>query len=273
MLVMTVFMALLFGTALCENETPYTLIDGTRGNNTIEGPQGLLYGDVATKWCVKMSSECYIIFKTQEPVSIDGYILVKANDDASNVNRSPYQWELWGMNSSTVPKKNDKGWEKIDDHTDKEDKTMSINANWDSYAFILSQSAPQYEYYMLKIRNSLGDPYMQLSELKLITDRTIEYEIVATDNPEQAIVAKGELVYNNELFELVHSEDVFSDTIVLGGGLTPIKVSSSRKIRLKMKERIQTEPAGIYVDHLSAYDIGESKVDKLQFSRLRVVFR
>lgn len=256
--------------AMAENAS-LTFIEGTPSAVPVEGPQFLLDDDIATKWCVRMRGECYVIFKAQQAVSIDGYVLVKANDDVVNRDRSPRQWTLYGANGETAPKRKDKAWEVIDSHDDPQDRTMSENADWNSYAFVRNGEIPAYEYYMLVVSSTMGDPYLQLSELQLITGRTLEAHMVVTDNPEKAIAAMGELVYNEAVLELIPSADIPSRTVVLGGGLTPIRVSDSRVIRFRLKDGMEwPEVSSISISITSAYDINEARVGQLKYSQFIV---
>ena len=91
---------------------------------------------------------------------------------------------------------------------------MSDSVSWNSYAFIHDENLPRYEYYMLVIDKTLGDQYLQLSELRLICNNTLEVPLVVSANPNKAIVALGTLQYDDSCFELVPSEDIYSDNIV-----------------------------------------------------------
>lgn len=256
-----------------DEESFYTFIDGSKGVYMVEGPQFLIDGDLTTKWCRKMDGECYVIFKTKIPVSINGYMLIKANDEDINPDRSPLQWTLYGANSASTPKRNDNQlWKIIDKHDAQSGRSMSESVNWNSYAFVTNESIPAYKYFMLVINRNLGGQYMQLSELKLICDNTLEVSIVATENPKNAIVAMGKLQYDDTVFELITSDDIYSDTIILGGSLSPIKKADEKIVRLKLKdEENWPQSSSVSITITSAYDIHEKKVSKLKYSQLYII--
>lgn len=253
-----------------DKNNTYEFIEGSPGTYSIEGPQFLLDGNVATKWCRKMNGECYVVFKTNKPISINGYILTKADDEEKYPARSPLQWSFYGANSSSAPKRNSKSWELIDKHN-AQDKSMSDSVSWNSYAFIHDENLPRYEYYMLVIDKTLGDQYLQLSELRLICNNTLEVPLVVSANPNKAIVALGTLQYDDSCFELVPSEDIYSDTIVFGGSLTPIQRSEERIVQLKLKRGKEwPTDSSVFVKITSAYDIHETEVSKLMYSQLYI---
>lgn len=265
-ILLTVFL-LCTASALAETGL-FSVVEGTPGTYGLEEPQSLLDNNIATKWCVKMNGECYVIIGVTHPVRINGYVLYKGNDEVIYPDRSPRRWMLYGTLSDSVPKMKDKVWEVIDDHTDKQDHTMIENTNYNSYAFVFNREIPEYNYYMLVVQDTFGSAYMQLSELQFICDNTLEIQLAATANPERAIVAMGDLIYRKAAYELIPTEDVFSDKILLGGGLTPIKVPDIRTIRLKLKDGKEWPAASsVSVSITSAYDIDETRVGQLKYSQ------
>ncbi len=256
-----------------DEESFYTFIDGSKGVYMMEGPQFLIDGDLTTKWCRKMDGECYVIFKTEIPVSINGYMLIKANDEDINPDRSPLYWTLYGANSSVTPKRTDSMlWKVIDKHDVMSKRSMSENENWNSYAFVTDESMPIYEYYMFVIHKNLGNQYVQLSELRLIYDNTLEVPLVVAENPQKAIVAMGELQYDDNAFDLITSENIFSKNIVFGGSLSAIKKADERTVRLKLKDGERwPELSSVSIKITSAYDIDETKVNRLKYSKLYII--
>ena len=271
-ILLTVFL-LCAASALAETGR-FSVVEGTPGTYGLEGPQSLLDRDIATKWCVKLNGDCYVIISAAQPVRINGYILYKGNDEVIYPDRSPHRWKLYGAVSDSAPKAKDKIWEMIDDHTDKQDHTMIENTNYNGYAFVFNSEIPEYNYFMLVFQDSFGSAYMQLSEVQFICENTLEIQLSSTANPEKAIVALGDLIYKKSSYELIPSEDVFSDRILLGGGLTPIKVPDIRTVRLRLKEGKEWPTASsVSVSISSAYDIDETRVGQLKYSQCVISVR
>lgn len=265
--ILLTFILLFSACALAETGL-FTIEKGTQGTYGLEGPQAVLDNDISTKWCVKMAGSCYVIISAAEPVQINGYVLYKGNDEVIYPDRSPHRWKLYGAVSDSAPKREDKIWEVIDDHTDQQEHALIENTNYNSYAFVFNREIPEYNYFMLVVEETYGSAYMQLSELKFICDRTLEIQLAATANPERAIVAMGDLIYKRAAYELIHTEDVFSDRILLGGSLTPIKVPDIRTIRLRLKEGKEwPDTSSVSISIASAYDIDETRVGQLKYSQ------
>lgn len=262
--------ALILASASAET---YTFIEGSNGTKDVEGPQCLVDGNVSTKWCRKMNGECYIIFKAQKPISINGYMLIKANDDEKFPARTPLQWTFYGANAKSAPKKTDKkAWQVIDKHDPQRDASMGDSGNWNSYAFIQKETVPEYEYFMLVINSTLGDKYMQLSELRLISGNAVDVPIIVKENAEKAVVAMGELQYDDAVFSKPSSGGVASNKLILSGKLlNPIKKADEVTIRLKLKKGEEwPKSTNVSVKILSAYDINEASVKKPKYAQLYI---
>ena len=219
-----------------------TYQNGTAGTNTLEGPKNLFDGDPGTKWCVKCTSPCYVIFSTDEPVSINGYVMTTGNDNSQFPERSPKSWALYGSNTESVlkGKDKDKSWKLIDKRTN--DDNMTPGKNWQSFAFIWEEELPSYQYYMLKIDKvheelrGTANLCLQLGEFRLITDRKLEAMFTVTANKKNTVIALQQLDYDHNLFEIVKTDYSRSDYLYWDGGLNPIDVGDFRTVTLKIRK-------------------------------------
>ncbi len=149
------------------SESPITIeqtyISGTPGQ-TNEGPENLFDTNARTKWCITKFEEAYVIWKTSEPISVNGYIFVTANDNAIQPGRNPLSWTLYACNASSTPDKYYSGWKEID-HV--ENSQTLEDVNYTEYRFEIEETLAEYEYYMLVIEEIQSGDTMQLSEFTL----------------------------------------------------------------------------------------------------------
>ena len=243
-------------------------VSGTTGNVAVEGPYKLFDNDVTSKWCIEFTGQSHVIFKTPEPVRIKGYILTKANDDRDSIGRSPQKWSLYGVNAYTAPLKTDPSWILIDSY---DGDLMDINENYAGFAFLLSQEQPAYEYYMLIVDRTLGDQYLQLSEIQLITNNTLQARLACVDNTRDTIIALGELQYDESLLKMLPTVDILSEKVVFGGGLTPIKNGDTREIRFELKDVNNTEyRSSVKIKMTEEYNVEEEQVDGIEYSSVYI---
>lgn len=161
---------------LCEISLTYTrtgfhvtAIDGTAGNTAVENCENLFDGkktdDNFSKWCVLPNAEtsAYVIFRTSEPIVLNGYALVTGNDNASYTGRNPKDWTLYG--SANYDETSGEGtWSPL--HTVTND-TQLTDVNYSSAVWSLADNHTLYRYYKLEITANKGGNVLQLSEMEL----------------------------------------------------------------------------------------------------------
>lgn len=142
--------------------------DGTAGATTAEGPCMLFDGKYTsadgTKWCTKGQATNEVRFSTQKFVTLTGYKLYTANDNATDGNsgRNPKDWTLYASNDG----------ETYDIVLDQQTgNTIMQDVNYTGYEFTIpTESQGSYKYYKLVINAKQQDvEYFQLGEMQLIT--------------------------------------------------------------------------------------------------------
>lgn len=142
-------------------------IEGLEGFNDKENYQSLFDNDVTTKWCVG-SSYSYVIWKMPEAVSVTGYTITTANDNAEYPGRNPLSWVLTGSTDG-------ENWNEI--HYVEADDVLQ-DVNYEPFTFTLDSAAPAYQYYQLEIEDVVGGGTMQMSGFDLIYEGAPESEYV-----------------------------------------------------------------------------------------------
>lgn len=167
------FMSLLFAAALGCTALSFpamaadpTLIEGSKGANSQEGPKCLFDDDVKTKWCTAEKNP-YVIFKLPEAESISSYTIITANDNSRYPGRNPISWTLYGCNGQSSPDADSDQWQVIDSVTE---DTVLQNVNYTAYAFPVSGTVPAYKYYKFQVDKK--NSFIQMSELKLSREET-----------------------------------------------------------------------------------------------------
>lgn len=170
---------------LCEISLTYTrsgfhvtAIDGTVGNTATENYENLFDGKKTdanfSKWCVQSNAEtpAYVVFRTSEPIVLNGYALVTGNDNASHTGRNPKDWTLYG--SANYDETSGEGaWAPL--HTVTND-TQLTDVNYSSAVWSLAENHTLYQYYKLEITANKGGNVLQLSEMELsFTDCTHDW--------------------------------------------------------------------------------------------------
>lgn len=129
----------------------YYVIEGTKmGEN--EGAEAACDGDVNTKLGTTAYPN-YIVIEASESVSLIGYSITTANDNASYPGRNPKNWKVQGSNDL-------KTWVTIDEVVN--DNTMQ-NENYTEYQFTCPASA-NFDYVRFYVEASHGGGFMQYSE-------------------------------------------------------------------------------------------------------------
>ena len=142
--------------------TGYTAREGTAGFSD-EGYENLLDGDIYTKWCTNILSNCFIIFSVSPAVNVSGYTIATANDNSENTGRNPNNWTLYGCNDYSG---NGTGtWTEIHSVTD---DTVLQDENYTYYEYFFEKTETAYQYFKLKINSNDGSDVMQMSEFALI---------------------------------------------------------------------------------------------------------
>ena len=264
-------MVLILSSVSADAGSQLSCVEGTNGVYALEGPNSLFDGRMDTKWCLKMSTNPYVIFQAENSISIQGYIFYTCNDNEECDKRNPSAWTLYGSNKSTAPKQKDKSWEVIDSRTG---SSVIADRNFHGYLFLLDKPAPSYKYYMLVVDKNQGSAYFQLSEIQVVTsldDVTCIYTVY--NNPDHVCAASIHLDYG---FRATRNCQPFMDRLILSGGLTDIPEGLTFTEHLQILTSIRTEikkQADIEVVVDEAYTIDEKKTDagKLQISGFTVV--
>ena len=100
------------GTALAQWTDPntgvtFTPISGTDGFNANEGWASGCDGNVATKYCANEGNRTgnplhwELVVQASQAVKLTGYTITTGNDDATQQNRRPYNWQIQGSNDNT----------------------------------------------------------------------------------------------------------------------------------------------------------------------------
>lgn len=164
---------------LCEISLTYTLpgfyvtaLDGTAGNVDSENYENLFDGkktqDNFSKWCVLPNAEepAYVVFRTSEPIVLNGYAFVTGNDNAQYKGRNPKSWTLYGSYDYDETSRTGT-WSPL--HTVTDD-TLLTDVNYDSVVYALSDNHALYQYYKLEISENKGGNVLQLTEMELSFD-------------------------------------------------------------------------------------------------------
>ncbi len=145
---------------------PVWIHEGTEGHEN-ESYDKLFDFDHGSKWCANRDgdNDFYVIWEMGEPVAIDGYKLVTANDADEFPERNPSEWTLYGSDDG-------EDWNEIHTQTD-----AGLPAeNFAEYSVELPERADSYSFYKLEITALAGDAgTVQLSEFILLYKGCNEY--------------------------------------------------------------------------------------------------
>ena len=154
--------------ALALKNVTFSFVEGTASPFGCP-PENVLDGNTATKWC-HGEADSYVTIKASEPVSIIGYKLVTADDNATAANRNPEDWTLYGSSDGS-------SWTPVDVRTG--DMTMK-DVNFTPYFFMLAGASARYQYFRLNITKIRGgNNCLQLSEIAMLVDETDAYVLSA----------------------------------------------------------------------------------------------
>lgn len=141
----------------------YTAVNGVGGTGG-EGYPSAFDGSVDTKVCTSdaVGMYWYVVFSTNDPVAVQNYQFTTANDSPG---RNPKSWDLFAMNSETVPAYDNANWTLIDS---KEDVTDFPTDYFTEVSYnVDNPTANTYKYFMLRVNAVASDQMLQFSEFKL----------------------------------------------------------------------------------------------------------
>ena len=180
-----------------------TYDSGPTGANDNESSSRLFDHDPGTKWCNTNVGEARgeIFFHTDEPVKAIQYSLTMANDHASNPDRVPGAWTLYGSNDKA-------SWTAIDKGDAGDKNTLLSAQNGEKVTFSIMHRG-KYQYYKL-VFDTPGTGGVQFADFELydlttspMGDKQFAFEVYQfpasyTAVTETAISGPGEVNNNNE---------------------------------------------------------------------------
>ena len=138
-----------------ETGVTYTAIAGTKDGN--EGFADASDGQTSTKYGTRDMPN-YVIIEASDPVSITGYTIITANDNASYTGRNPMNWTLEGSNDQ-------ENWTLLVEVTN--DQVLQ-DVNFTPFDFPLEKATGVYKYFRFTVSATKDEgAYMQYSELHL----------------------------------------------------------------------------------------------------------
>ncbi|MBO7068422.1 MAG: SGNH/GDSL hydrolase family protein [Bacteroidaceae bacterium] len=171
-------------TPVLADALPYRPVSISRNGGNGSGEEGsasLFDDDASTKWSYSMADgPAYVIMQTSEPIRINGYEITTAADAATNKNRNPRNWVLYGTNSDIHPQGH-YSWEPI--YTVKDDAVLQ-DKNKATYQFTADPTRKAYKYFMWVITATQGDGVLQAGEFNLYA-----YESAATGSSDLLTVS------------------------------------------------------------------------------------
>ena len=143
-----------------------------RGGNGYENEKGdkLVDGNKTTNWRQDSNGYWTIIMKADQAVSMAGYSLTTGNTVADNPGSNWKKWTVSGGNfagDSGMEGAADPGWKPLDEVVN---DTVLQPENNKTFNFTLSEPAPEYKYYLIRVFESQGADFIQMSEFELKTE-------------------------------------------------------------------------------------------------------
>ena len=130
----------------------------------------LLDGTADTKWCCSFTNPSYVIFKTSEPVYVNGYSIWTANDTGSESGRNPVAWTLSGCNDYDETNKTGGNWVTIHEVIGGKSEEDLPVANKTEKSYSFTKSGDSYQYFKLNITGIKSGSTMQLGDFSLTYD-------------------------------------------------------------------------------------------------------
>lgn len=138
-----------------ETGVTYTAIDGTKSGG--EGFECASDGETSTKYGTTEMPN-FVTIEASSPVSLTGYTIITANDNASYTGRNPMDWTLEGSNDK-------ENWTLLDEVTG--DKVLE-DVNFTPFDFALAAPTATFKYFRFTVSATREEgTYMQYSELHL----------------------------------------------------------------------------------------------------------
>lgn len=139
------------------------------------GPEGesfdkLVDGDKTTNWRKGTDGYWTIIMKADQAVNMAGYSLTTGNTVADNPGSNWKKWTVSGGNFESdygMEGAADPGWKPLDEVVN--DAVLQPENN-KTFNFTLSEPAPEYKYYLIRVYESQGADFIQMSEFELKTE-------------------------------------------------------------------------------------------------------
>ena len=142
--------------------------DSSSSGYTNETASNLFDGDTSTKWCYdapSISSSAWVVFKANEACRLKGYTITTANDNASNRNRNPKDWKIYGSNDKS-------NWTEL---VSVSNDSKLQDENCTSYKYTLATAIDtKYEYYKWEITANQGAGVFQVSEFSITVSQCTE---------------------------------------------------------------------------------------------------
>lgn len=170
---------------------PLTAVRGSESVSSDENYDKLLDGDLYTKWvCEALDNHMYyVIFKTNERVSMGSYSLTTCDDTVTHPERNWKSWRIYGANfaNDSDAVQFSSSWNLITSVTD-DDKLQA--AKWTSYYYNLDAAAAPYMYYMISVTPKESAGYIQMSRFRLgISNDTCEVDGVLFSSDMKTLIS------------------------------------------------------------------------------------
>ena len=184
----------------------YTPLAGDPKGFSGEEYSNLLDGTADTKWCCSFTNPSYVIFKTSEPVYVNGYSIWTANDTGSESGRNPVAWTLSGCNDYDETNKTGGNWVTIHEVKGDNDEEALPAADKTEQSYSFAESEYSYQYFKLNITAIKDGSTMQLGDFSL-TYNACEHQWVATgETIEPTCTEGGYEVYQCSLCQATKKE-------------------------------------------------------------------
>ena len=151
-----------------ENKVPLTAVRGGIGAEG-ESFDKLVDGDKTTNWRKGTDGYWTIIMKADQKVSAASYSLTTGNTVSDYPGSNWKKWTISGgnfANDYAMEGAADPGWNPISEIVD---DTVLQAENNQTYDFTLNAPAEAYQYYLIRVYNSCGADFIQMSEFELKT--------------------------------------------------------------------------------------------------------
>ncbi|MBR5427418.1 MAG: discoidin domain-containing protein [Clostridia bacterium] len=195
------------------NECVWVAGVDTQAPSSEQSPN-LFDGNTGTKWCPNNSGDrIYVTCDMGRRVTIDGYTITTANDNASNPGRNPKSWDILGSNDNA-------NWDLVERVVN---DTKLQNVNYTPYNFSISHVKQAYRYYKFLLTAASDAGTMQMSELKynIVSPSSVSGNASATNLAAQnAFLGDTSLRYENAAEGAALTWDMGKSVVSTGYTLT-----------------------------------------------------